>query len=316
MTDKREESAKTSRFITVFGAANMDIGGKPYGELTKKDSNPGQIRSAPGGVGRNIAHNLSLLGNRVKFISAFGDDIYARQICEGLWNAGVDTNDCFMSRKDPTSFYLYITDHAGNMELAINDMDIYGHLTPAFIREKSGVLSNSSFVVVDANLPEDTIEAICREFKCPVIAECVSCAKAIKLRRVLPLIHTITGNCLEAEALTGRKIDPEDPESLKAAADKLILEGAEKVVITLSARGAYFADKDTSMILSPVPARMVNSNGAGDALVSGLITGYAWGMTFEDSMILGMAAASITLETEKTNNPALSLEAALKRADL
>ncbi|MCR4658091.1 MAG: carbohydrate kinase family protein [Lachnospiraceae bacterium] len=303
-------------YITVFGAANIDIGGKPYKKLVARDSNPGQVRSAPGGVGRNIAHNLSLLGNQVKFISAFGDDAYAVLLLDSCKRAGIDTSESCFCAQDSTSVYLFITEEDGNMELAVNDMDIYKKLTPSFVREKSEVLADSRLVVVDANLPEDTIEAVCKLSRCPVIAESVSCSKAVKFKSVLPFIHTITGNYLEAEVLSGIKIDPDDMDSLKTAADRLLKEGAERVVITLSARGAFFADKDAAKKLLPIPAQMVNGNGAGDALLSGLITGYALDMSFEDSMMLGMAVAGITLETDKTNNPALCLGSAIKRAGI
>ena len=47
-------------YVVVIGAANIDIGGTPYKPLIPGDSNPGVIRMSYGGVGRNIAHNLSL----------------------------------------------------------------------------------------------------------------------------------------------------------------------------------------------------------------------------------------------------------------
>ena len=300
-------------YITVIGAANIDIGGRPYRRLVPKDSNPGQVRSAPGGVGRNIAHNLRLLGNRVRLISAFGNDAYALQIREDLKKLGVDTDESLVCKGDPTSVYLFITQEDGDMALAVNDMDILSRLTPDFIRRKKEVLSESSLVVLDANLPEETIGAVCSESGCPVVAESVSCAKAGKLKPFLPMLYTVAANRMEAEILSGRSIDPDDPDSLRAASDRLLCEGVKKVVITLSAGGAYFADRDTAGRLFPFPADMVNSNGAGDALTAGLVTGYAEHMSFEDAMKLGMAAACITLETAGTNNPALSLEYALER---
>ena len=53
-----------SPYVTVVGGMNMDIGGRPYKTLVGKDSNPGAVRMSPGGVGRNIAHNMSLIGLR------------------------------------------------------------------------------------------------------------------------------------------------------------------------------------------------------------------------------------------------------------
>ena len=51
-----------SPYIAVVGGVNIDIGGRSDAPLVAGDSNPGRIRSSLGGVGRNIAHNLALLG--------------------------------------------------------------------------------------------------------------------------------------------------------------------------------------------------------------------------------------------------------------
>lgn len=302
--------------ITVVGAANIDIGGKPFSSLVQRDSNPGQVRTALGGVGRNIAYNLSLLGNSVKFITAFGDDAYAKQIQESCRQMGIDTHESIVSKEDVTSTYLFITGVDGDMELAVNDMEIYRHMTPDFIRGKSEVLAHSKLVIVDANLPEETIESICTLSKSPVIAEPVSSAKALRFKKVLSYIDTITPNRIEAEILTGQSIDPASSDSLKRAADILLEAGVKHVIITLGSDGAFFSDGSLHKKISPLPSRMINGNGAGDALLSGVATGFARGMTFEDSVRLGMAAASITLETAQTNNPKLCFEAAKKRAKI
>lgn len=303
-------------YITVFGAANMDIGGTPDGQLIPRDSNPGTVEASLGGVGRNIAHNLALLGNSVKFISAFGDDDYARQILESCTKLGIDTHESIISKGDRTSTYLYITGPDGDMELAVSDMHIYRKMTPAFISGRNEVLARSRLIIVDANLPEDTIAAILRGSSSPVFAETVSCVKAVRFRQVLPYIHTITPNLLEAEILSGMKIDAEDISSLSSAARVLLDEGIKQVVITLGPKGCFFTDGNITNIIRPYPAKMVNANGAGDALISGLATGFCKGFSLEESVRLGLAAAAVTLETVKTNNPALNFESVCERSGI
>ncbi len=56
--------------IAVVGGMHVDIGAKPEGRLIPGDSNPGRVTLRPGGVGRNIAHNLRLLGLDVRLVSA------------------------------------------------------------------------------------------------------------------------------------------------------------------------------------------------------------------------------------------------------
>ena len=53
----------TAPYVTVVGGVNMDIGGWPGEVLVMQDSNPGVVRMSLGGVGRNIAHNMSPAGH-------------------------------------------------------------------------------------------------------------------------------------------------------------------------------------------------------------------------------------------------------------
>ena len=59
----------TAPYVTVVGGVNVDIGGQPAGALVPQDSNPGTVGMSLGGVGRNIAHNMSLLGLDVRMVT-------------------------------------------------------------------------------------------------------------------------------------------------------------------------------------------------------------------------------------------------------
>ena len=48
--------------IAVVGGCNIDISATSYTFLIEADSNPGYVKTTLGGVGRNIAENLLLLG--------------------------------------------------------------------------------------------------------------------------------------------------------------------------------------------------------------------------------------------------------------
>ena len=69
-------------YAAVVGAVNMDIWGRSFDMLIPRDSNPGEIRFSPGGVGRNIAHNLRLLGVETEMLTALGGDVWAGQLEE------------------------------------------------------------------------------------------------------------------------------------------------------------------------------------------------------------------------------------------
>ena len=50
---------RSGTYAAVVGGVNMDIGGQSYAPLIAGDSNPGRVQMSLGGVGRNIAHNMS-----------------------------------------------------------------------------------------------------------------------------------------------------------------------------------------------------------------------------------------------------------------
>src|SRR5512139_2858831 len=76
----------------VIGAAGVDIVGRLRNELQLGSSNPSQIRSAFGGVARNVAENLARLGQPVQLITAVGQDAVGDQLLAQASQAGVDVS--------------------------------------------------------------------------------------------------------------------------------------------------------------------------------------------------------------------------------
>ena len=59
MPNETASAERRGAFAAVVGGFNVDIGGRAFGPLISGDSNPGCVSVSLGGVGRNIAHNLS-----------------------------------------------------------------------------------------------------------------------------------------------------------------------------------------------------------------------------------------------------------------
>ena len=77
---------RSGTYAAVVGGVNMDIGGQSYAPLIAGDSNPGRVQMSLGGVGRNIAHNMALLGLDVRLLTAFGGCIasyFSTYYCSG-----------------------------------------------------------------------------------------------------------------------------------------------------------------------------------------------------------------------------------------
>ena len=104
-----------SSYVAVVGAINIDIWGKSSSILILNDSNPGVISYSLGGVGRNIAHNLSLLGQKVSMLTAIGDDHWSTQILRSCEENGIDSFAFALS--DPDNIYRAVMGEANGTKM-------------------------------------------------------------------------------------------------------------------------------------------------------------------------------------------------------
>ena len=305
----------TAPYVTVVGGVNVDIGRQPGGAPVPRDSNPGTVSMSLGGVGRNIAHNMSLLGLDVRMVTAFGDDMNAQKIAASCGELGIDISQSPIIPGGRTSTYLFINDERGDMALAVSDMDIYRHLTPQVLAQRQKLLCASQVVVIDTNIPEESITWLAENCPAPVFADPVSTAKAVKLKPVLGKLHTLKPNRIEAELLSGVPIT--DGESLRKAADALLATGLHRVFISLGGDGVFAADRAGGRLRLPaLPAGMVNTTGCGDAFMAAIAWAYLQGTDLEGTAKAGLAASAIAMEGSGTINSALCAEELKKRAGL
>ena len=302
---------RSGSYAVVVGGVNVDIGGRSFAPLIAADSNPGTVSVSLGGVGRNIAHNLSLLGADVRLLAAYGDDLHGQQVVSSCASLGIDLSHALKVPGGTTSTYLYLTDERGEMALAVSDMSICEKITPAYLAEHLKVLNNARVVVADANIPAESLRWLAENCTAPLFVDPVSTTKAEKLRDILGKIHTLKPNKLEAELLSGIPIHNE--ADVEMAADKLLSTGLRRIFISLGADGVYAASHHDSYWLDNIPGNMVNTTGCGDAFMAALVWAYLEGLDLEESARAGLAAGSIAMESAQTINPNMSSDALKER---
>lgn len=293
-------------YAVVVGGVNMDIGGRAFGNLVAADSNPGVVTMSLGGVGRNIAHNLTLLGSDVRMLTAFGDDLYGQKIAASCTELGIDMSHALRLPGESTSTYLYIADPDGEMAMALSDMSVCERIDEEYLAANLTALQNARVVVADANIPAQSLRFLAENCNAPLFVDPVSTVKAEKIRPILHKIHTLKPNRLEAELLSGVPIK-EKADVTKAAA-VLLEKGVGRVFISLGADGVYAADHEESVWLANLPGNMVNTTGCGDAFMAALVWAYMEGLDLKQSALAGLAAGSIAMESSRTINSNMSQE--------
>ena len=294
-------------YVAVCGGVNIDIGAHSFAPLRAKDSNPGKVELSLGGVGRNIAHNMRLLGLNVELLTALGGDSRAAQVEESCKTLGIGLSRALRVPDGRTSTYVFVGGSDGDMAVAVADMEICDRLTPDYFASQLAFLNGAAAVVLDTNLPRESLAYLAEHCTAPLFVDPVSTAKAERLSGLLGHVHTLKPNRIEAELLTGVKIT--DDKSLRAAADALLLQGVQRVFLSLGEGGVLAAQRGETQIVPICKADAVNATGAGDAMMAALVWSYLTGRSLAESAAAGTAAAALAVESEETINPKLSAEA-------
>ncbi len=298
-------------YCAVVGGVNVDIGGSSFGALVPQDSNPGTITVSLGGVGRNIAHNLALLGTDVRLLTAFGEDLYGQKIAASCTELGIDTSHALKVPNLPTSTYLYISGPSGDMAMALSDMQVADRITPSYLSGNLPLLQNARVVVADANIPAESLVYLAENCTQPLFCDPVSTTKAEKLLPILSRIHTLKPNRLEAELLSGVSIRTK--ADVEEAARVLLKKGIKRLFISMGAEGVYAATEEEQLWLENLPASMVSTTGCGDAFMAALVWAYMEEKDLHSTALAGLAAAAIAMESKETINPAMSATAVRSR---
>ncbi len=268
--------------VFVLGALNLDLYGAPIGALRPRDSAPGRVTVAAGGVGHNMARHLASFGVPVELVAPLGDDGAAALLRAQLSKEGIGLSHA-LSFSGPSCAYLCLHDEQGDMAAAVNDMALMDRFTPECLGALWPLLDGSPLVLADANLPEETLCALAERAKVPLFLDPVSGVKAGRARSVIGRFAAVKPNRLEAQSLSGE----EDPAR---AAEWFLQEGVGRVFISLGAEGVYYASANERGRLPAVRVRQAHYTGAGDAMAAGIALGMLKGLDARGCAQSGMEA--------------------------
>ena len=294
-------------FVSVIGGLNIDLQGSSVNPLVFSDSNPGEIVMSAGGVGRNIAENISKLNIHSKILSYVGNDALGDFVVNKSSLSGVDTSFIKKHSHLPTSQYLSVLDDNNDMLVSISDMRIIEEMTIQDIDKWNLTIEQSSAIVVDTNIPIPVIEYLTNKYSnIPLFLDPVSFAKTSKILKLIGRFHTVKPNRLETELISGVKITDND-SMLKAA--KIIFDmGCKQIFITLGEDGVFYYDGENFGQYLHKGVNMISANGAGDAFTAGVVYGFLKLNGIKETAEFASAAAVIALRSANTISDDLSEE--------
>lgn len=285
----------------IIGAQNIDIFSKSPNDLVIGDSNPAKINIAFGGVGRNIAVNLSRLGHDIHFITAFGDDAFSQSAHQNLKTLGINTTHSLFLKNMNNSIFIGVMNQENNLHLGLGDMEIVEHLNSDFFKTKKDFIEDFDVLVIDNNLSKITIEYLLHQYQSKtIIMDAVSAQKAPNLLPYLYQISILKVNQLELNELS-------KANSTEEQLNDLHKKGAHTILLTQQEKEAILSRKGISISLAPEKVEnIVNTSGAGDAFLSGFIHGMVNEYNDEKKLNLANSAARITMGSNDSTSDKLS----------
>lgn len=278
--------------IVVIGGMNIDILASAN-PLHLRDSSIGSIQTTYGGVGRNIAENIARLGINVSLCSVVGNDSFGDMIVDDAQRTGINTDLVQIIESKRTGSYLAVSDQQ-DMVLGVNDMDITSTMNVAWARNHLSTLKQFDIIVIEANLPEDTIQFLTQSLADkPIIIDLVSAVKAPRLNPSLSTIHTIKCNASELLALSKTS---DILDGIKLLAQK----GVKRIIVTQGKEQIIDYDSVTIQYHTPKRAAIVNVTGAGDAFTAGIVVGMALEFSNDHQITLAMKLSAITIQSATT----------------
>jgi ribokinase len=252
-----------TRRIAVVGSINMDL-------VTQapRFPQPGETLlgerfvTVPGGKGANQAVAAARLGAQVALVGALGRDAFGTQLHAGLMREGVDLTHV-RRLEDVASGTASITVAAGENSIVVVPA-ANAQVTPAQVEAAAGVLARADALLVQMEIPLETIEATLRlgqRLGVPVI---LNPAPAQRLPAAwLQRARYVTPNQHELAVLLGADADA-DVRALMQRADL-------PLVLTRGREGAWFCERGDAVQHQPAFAvPVVDSTGAGDTFNAAL----------------------------------------------
>jgi pseudouridine kinase len=280
--------------VICIGAAFVDELFHMKEEMIIATTVEASVTKTVGGVSRNIAHQLALLGVDVHLISVFGNDSDGDWLKQTCINAGVKL-DASITKEGLSGKYTGILNLDGSLFTGFLTNASTNMVTPGHLEKNKDLLQTASYLLADANIALDTGEwllAFSNENSIPLILEPVSIPPARKFKNMnLSGLYLVTPNedelpvlCSEKALFTQHQIE------------ELIGKGVENVWLHNGKLGSAIYNKERSITLHAPEIEIVDCTGAGDGSLSGFILGKTLGKEDVDSLKLAHTLSAEILQ--------------------
>ncbi|MGN0172237.1 MAG: ribokinase [Acutalibacteraceae bacterium] len=278
--------------ILVIGSANADLAIHTDRMPMLGETVAGNHFSVnAGGKGLNQAVAVAKLGGNASFLGAIGDDANGELLLHSLETYGVAFEGI---RIAGTSTGTAVVTVVGGDNFIILNEGANACLTPDIIEQKADLLAAADWVVLQLEIPVETVCAVCKAAKENGAKILLNPAPYKELpQEIYPLIDILVPNEYEAQALTGIALSSH--ENCMEAVRRIRRLGVKTAVVTLGERGCVYNSGKDILFCAAEKTQVVDTTSAGDAFIGALCSKLADGGELNDAIRYATKVAAVTV---------------------
>lgn len=252
--------------ILVVGSANADM-------VIRTDKAPllGETVSGrdfsvnAGGKGLNQAVAISKLGGKVSFLGLVGNDANGTMLKNTLNEYKVDFSGKVL---DNVSTGVAVITVIGADNFIVLNEGANGYMTPEFIEENRELIEGADYIVLQLEIPVDTVVKICETAKGKAKIILNPAPYKELPESVYKATDYLVPNEHEAKDITGIPLNSR--ENCIKAIKKLKSLGSANVIITLGDKGSVYSYKNNVVFHPAENVVAADTTSAGDSFIGAL----------------------------------------------
>ena len=293
--------------IVIFGAVFVDIKGYPDNKFIPGGRNVGRVIQTHGGVSRNVAEDIANVGLRPTFVSVVDGSGTGGDVIDHLRSQNVNT-DYIVRHPDGMGTWLAAFDNCGDVVASISKRPDLSPLMQVLEEHGDEMTANADSIVVEIDMELDLLQKIfslAEKYGRGVYAVVSNMAIAMERREQLRKTACIVCNRQEAGMLFSEDYTDVSPKELQGLLqDRLVRSGIPRMVVTLGADGAVFAESGGTCGFCPsTNVDVIDTTGAGDAFFAGVTIGLTYGKSLAESCGIGTRLACSVISTRESVCP-------------